>query len=393
MLDLWTESSQRYAESRDRLVPASSLGAVVKDEKSYRLVDVDFPVPVPFQVAALLVAEDAGLNLALSGGESGQVQATMIDVPADVALNELGRMVGLVAVIENELVRFIAPDQASSEVAVIANGVTDAEVIEEVLKVSLPGAEAVAANGRVAVVGSRAQLTQAMAINEALQGGRDGWLVDVQLVQASQLLSRSLGIGTTIDASANVGAAAGLTDGGPRVADASIGLAVAAQAVLTAVETQTDAKLITTGSVFVMEGGSGSINQGESVPIPQRTTSPEGTVSVSGFTFVDTGFLVDVGATRLVDGRVLLNVSPELSNVTGFVEDAPTIARSRVESTLILEDGQWSVLSGLDSEAVLRSGSGLPGRSRAFFGGASTDQAERDRLLVLVRARRISASS
>jgi hypothetical protein len=375
-------------------VQPSRLGLVrAESDREFERVTVEIPAPMPWQTVALLIAQDAGLSLALGADAAGEVQIAVTDVPADDALRQVGELVGLVPVFEGDSVRFVNQDDAARGIAVLAPGVTSAAAVVEVLQLALPGAEAVAVDGRVAVAGDRQLLEAATGIVGVLQGGRDGWIVDVRLMSVSDSLASQVGLGTSLDGEASLLAGVAATDGGPFVADVGAGVDVAARVIMAASETSSAARLVTTGTLYVMEGGTGSLNQGDSVPIPLRVTSPEGTVTTTGYQFVDTGFIVDVAAFRLEDGRVMLNVVPEVSNVTGFVEEAPQVQRSTVNATLVLAADTWGIVSGLEGFGDVRSGEGLPGRSSSLFGGLVGSQRTTDRLLVLVRARRITASS
>ncbi len=239
---------------------------------------------------------------------------------------------------------------------------------------------------RLVVVGQPRELSAIADGMAVLDQGPDGWLLSVYVVQASDDLSTelgvSLGLGAKLDVSAVLTRGAAVFSG-PR-----------AEFLLSAVgrasQSGSSTKLVTEGSLFVLEGYDANMSQGEVIPVARRTVSDQGTVTINGYEQVRTGFQFKASARR-VPGGVLLQLEPTLSQVTRFIGEVPATSERSVRGTVVVSDGDWIVLSGLDAAAWLNSTQGTPGLPAAV--SLTNDQTTSARLLILVRARRAFSSA
>ena len=120
----------------------------------------------------------------------------------------------------------------------------------------------------------------------------------------------------------------------------------------------------------------------------RRTVSSEGTVTVTGFDDVESGFVLEVTARR-VPGGVLLDLVPTLSTVTGFVGGKPVLAKRSMDASAVFDSGDWLVLSGLDSLSGSADASGMPGVPWLQSNSVASD---RSTLVLAVRAVRVFSS-
>ena len=79
--------------------------------------------------------------------------------------------------------------------------------------------------------------------------------------------------------------------------------------------------------LIVKEGGTGTWKDGEKVPIPRKTVSSEGTVTTTGYDYVETGLNVKamVAQSRL-GGLLTLEIS--MSEIKSYVEEVPLTSQS-----------------------------------------------------------------
>lgn len=99
-------------------------------------------------------------------------------------------------------------------------------------------------------------------------------------------------------------------------------------------------------SLVLLEGKESSIQSTEEIPVPQRTVSPEGTISISGYETVSSGISIKLLATAVPVGiRVL--IQPEVADLIRFVDEKPIIARRGISTTVIVEHDSTILLSGL----------------------------------------------
>ncbi len=139
-----------------------------------------------------------------------------------------------------------------------------------------------------------------------------------------------------------------------------------------------EVQALSTGTVVVVEGEKARWQAGERVPIPRRTISPQGTVSVSGYDSVDVGYICELAVRRNPEG-ITVSVKPEISSIIGFVEDAPRVATRSIESVAYLRDGSYLVVSGLDEWRVQTS--------TPFVGVGGRSSESGSRVLFILRAK------
>ncbi len=107
------------------------------------------------------------------------------------------------------------------------------------------------------------------------------------------------------------------------------------------------AKILSAPNLILRRGVEGSIITGEEVPI-QTQTITSGSVSTST-TFKSVGIKLRVTPVTVEDGRIRLQINPEVSNVTRYDErtGAPIIAVRSANTELEIGDGQLVSIGGL----------------------------------------------
>jgi type II secretory pathway component GspD/PulD (secretin) len=103
---------------------------------------------------------------------------------------------------------------------------------------------------------------------------------------------------------------------------------------------------------------------------------------------VRTDFILDAAARR-VPGGVRLDLEPTISSIAGYVEGAPIVNESCVTASVVADDGDWIVLSGLRTDEASNERAGLPGGLGSRLTSDQERRAASSRLLLLVRAERV----
>ena len=121
----------------------------------------------------------------------------------------------------------------------------------------------------------------------------------------------------------------------------------------------TDAKTLASPKVLAVNGQEARIQIGESLGYLTTTTTQ--TASVQTANFLDLGVVLSVTPQISRDGRILMNVKPEVSSgrintVTGLPDSETT----EVESTVLLPNGHAMVIGGLIKEENTDQQSKLP---------------------------------
>lgn len=314
---------------------------------------------------------------------TGAVAAEFVNVDAQTAFEQMAAAAQVEVAYVGGVVSF-SKSSGQQALSVYDLGYTGPDLAAAVSQ--LGEAKTRVVGDRLVVVGKPRELDAIAEGIDVLTEGPDGWLLSVYVFQASEELSTELGVSLGLGAKVDVSAV--LTRGaavftGPRAEFLLSAVGRASQA-------GSSTRLVTEGSLFVLEGRDASMSQGEVIPVPRRTVSDQGTVTINGYEQVRTGFQFTATARR-VPGGVLLDLEPTLSQVTRFIGEVPATSERTVRGTVVVSDGDWVVLSGLDAASWLVSSQGTP-----YVPGAislDNEQTSASRLLILVRARRAFSSA
>lgn len=321
---------------------------VIGDVKGWNLPESLHRFPITYmcdgerwQIVIKQICEQAGVNYIIpTEGES-------IDLPITVTyrrarfgsvLFAVARMGGFTPVFDGDSVSFRAGVRAQH--AWLSTGYIPSDRASAVFKQLFSEKESQELGRGVFIPDiSEEELEQAKEI-QRLMGSvhNEEWVLSVWILEVDSSFRETFGIELT-----HFGAGA-LTIG----TDLSsfIGRAVV-EMTLRADRDAQFANLLTGGTLIVTEGTTSRLQNGETIPIPQRRVSPEGSVTTTGFTTVSTGLIIEASG-RAVPGGFELTLRPELSSVIGFVEDHPRIATRNLTCTVTVNDGDWILLAGLD---------------------------------------------
>ncbi|GEM_PF-2853186 len=348
-------------------------------------------VDSPASMILLDMADQAGLSIIVPPNVSDQLLTVDLrDVPARDAFDRVGALLDYAPYLTGGTVHFEPIDRQVSAFTVFRAGHAETTQLSDALR-AVAGPEAVVATfgDRMVVAGSQRAVDAANELADGFLTGPDGWRLEVRVVSISDTLRRQLGFDWDLSAEAAISPRASTGDlAGTVLTGASAGIVV--RVLAEATEQGTEAFVETSATLYVLEGGQASINQGDRVPIPRFQTSPEGTTTVVGFDYIETGFTLDASAQR-VPGGVRLALEPVISNVTGFVEQAPITTESRVNVEAVVTSGDWLVVSGLRAAQGSITTGRLPG-TRSFLFQTKDNTISETSLVVLLRADRVYAS-
>lgn len=166
------------------------------------------------------------------------------------------------------------------------------------------------------------------------------------------------------------------------------------RAVLNALESESDVRILSSPSILVLDNSSAEISVGDEIPVPTRqsTSNNDSTApTVNEIEYRDTGILLSVSPRINSGGLVTLEVSQEVSDaVTTQTSgiDAPTISQRRINTSVAIQNGESVLLGGLIRERQDDNRSGLPGISRVplignLFGQSSNSDRKSELLMIL----------
>lgn len=126
---------------------------------------------------------------------------------------------------------------------------------------------------------------------------------------------------------------------------------------LNAAETKGYVKILAEPKLLAIDGKPGSFNVGDEIPIPS-SMGQYGNVS---YQFKSTGVILNFTPTILEkSNRVILKLSPEVSQIGASYNGIPGFKTRKVDTTVELADGETLVLAGLLSHNASETDSKVP---------------------------------
>ncbi len=169
-----------------------------------------------------------------------------------------------------------------------------------------------------------------------------------------------------------------------------------ANVALSALSSVTDVNVISSPTLVVVDNREGILQIGDQVPIATQTSSQtlEGSIVLTQVEYRDTGILLRVKPRVGADGRVNMEISQEVSDVSPTRTsgiDSPTISTRKVQTSAVLRDGQTLALGGLVTESNNKTRAKVPGLGDVpvlgnLF-GVKSSRKNRTELLILIRPR------
>lgn len=338
---------------------------------------------VPFPAVCVDLAYELGVSVAVPPGlEEKLVSVVFEDTQGEEAFQALARQIEYRAFYSGGVVRF--EKGSGGDIAVFRPGYESVDDAAEAARaIAGESAKVVKLGDRIAVVADRDAVMRIEGLSDFLKVGPDGWAIEFRLYECTDVVLRRAGIEYEAGGSLRFEGSVGHEGGTLRGSRAALLL----EAVADFAAQDTSSEVLTEGVAYLVEGRDVVIQSGDVVPIPQRTVSPEGTVSTNGYDFVRTGLNLNLRGQRVPNG-LLLTINPEVSEVTGFVEEAPIVSTRRIESAAVVDSGEWIVLVGLGAsrDVESRDASGLPLGRRTRDGRFSS-------VVIGIRATRVTASN
>lgn len=167
-----------------------------------------------------------------------------------------------------------------------------------------------------------------------------------------------------------------------------------AQVVISALQSHTDVKIVSSPNLTVIDQQTATIQVGDQVPIVTKSvqdTTSGANIVANDVEFRDTGVILKVTPQIRSANEVLLAINQEVSSVvptTSSAIDSPTISQRKIESTVLVPNGNAIVLGGLISTDNEASGDGLPGTQKTILEtlfGSHKATNSRSELIVIIR--------
>ena len=165
-----------------------------------------------------------------------------------------------------------------------------------------------------------------------------------------------------------------------------------AAALITALDSVTDVKLLQTPSILVRNNQEATLNVGDRIPVVSTSVNPNqgNTGTISQVQYLDTGTILKVRPRVTQDGTVFIELVQEVSAPSGS-RDAngnQAISTNRLKTSAVAQSGDTVLLAGLISETDSKDSKGIPGLARipvigGLFGQQGTTR-RRSEIIILL---------
>jgi type IV pilus assembly protein PilQ len=345
------------------------------------------PVSFDFQDADLRAVlrtfhEITGLNIVIDPAVQGTVNVALTDVPWDQALDIILRANKLGYIVDGTIVRIaplsaladeetqrrrLAEEQAlSGELRVLTKTLSYAraqDLVQLLTRSTLSQRGTVQVDARtntLIITDLQARLTTAEELLTTLDKPQPQVEIEARIVQANKNYSRQLGVqwgfngrvdpalgNTTNLAFPNSGAISGNVDL-PGPSSSAINLALGSvngafnlDAALTAAENSGNARVLSTPRVSTQNNIEAEIAQG--VQIPYQTVA-NNTVTTS---FKDAALVMRVKPQITAAGTVIMTIMVDKGSPGAIFNGIPSINTQRANTTVLLNDGETTVIGGI----------------------------------------------
>lgn len=210
----------------------------------------------------------------------------------------------------------------------------------------------VSMEGGLVVVSDRVEVLGrvSLMLQDVERAPAESWVVQLHIVSVSDSINQTTGLDVT--PTADIALSFARASSGDTTSIAS--LSTALSAVLRA-SYQTDLVRLEASPMFVMvDGSQAKQSDGKQVPVPKRTTSSEGTVTTEDYQIVETGLIVTLALRDIGQSRARINLAIELSEIVGYVEDAPVVDGLEFETRSIVTAGGVYLLGSMQQTKLHR---------------------------------------
>lgn len=261
----------------------------------------------------------------------------------------------------------IATPQELQEIVTAIRGLTD---IRRMFPITSMNA--------LVVRGSRSELALVDKLIHDIDKARAEVIIDVLVLEVSKSNTRDLGFAPTSGGVPGINLPIGFTGGGETGLPVSALGGVSTRdwsttlpgAQLTALFSRSDSNLLQSPRIRATDNQQASLRIGERFPVATGSFQPGiGGVGANSlvntqFNFEEIGVNIDILPKIHNDREISMHIAIEISNVRDVIDlggiDQPIIGQRTIEHDVRLQEGEASILGGLNNESVFTSKSGVP---------------------------------
>jgi len=419
-LSTWLKPSF-YVLSLTILLLLTNVTYAQEEDRTYSLNLVDEDIKTVIK----LLASESGKNFIIPEGVTGKVTLTLDKMKLNDALDVILKSHGLGYISEKGVIRIVkfsevevAGEELSIEVFTM-NYARASDLVNQVKGVLSPkGTVSVDARTNSFIIKDTKKGTEdAVQLIGKLDSRTPQILIEARIIEANNNFSRNLGIqwggkysssGDTITGGASLGTApsgnnfavnlpaSGATSGiGMSVGSLSKNLVLDVQ--LAAAEKNGEIKIVSTPKVTTVNNRPAKVSGGETFYVKSTTSTTVGTTTALTSITAVTSLVVTPQVSA--DGNILLAVetSRDEPDFDKVVDGVPGIITKSASTTVLVKDGETTVIGGLYKNARRATETSVPFLSKipviGWFFKSKSKVEENEELLIFITPRIIKSQS
>lgn len=323
----------------------------------------------PLEEVYAMLSRQERVNIMLGQGVDGSVSVNLYNVTLDEAIRAIAAAAGYVVELRDNTYMIVSIEDAGKDalgghtrIRTFKVQYTDPEVVAEVLEKHL------SRFGKITTLTSRSLLVVEDLPDFLTR--MESMLAEIDL-QPRQILieAKILEIALTADQTYGIDWEAAFKIGETMGTVLATGLAPRTDGLITIIDgtnfdlvfnalgTKGRIRTLSTPKLLVLENQEAEVVVGDRTGF--RVTTTINQVTSESVEFVDSGVILKVRASVDREGRILLDIHPEVSSAT-VTDGVPSIKTTEVTTTMLAEDGQHIFIGGLIRNLDSQARKGIP---------------------------------
>ncbi|MEX0655462.1 MAG: hypothetical protein WD151_15165 [Phycisphaeraceae bacterium] len=328
---------------------------------------------MPLSEFAHWVSREAGISIVIDANlDNRPVTIDLVDEPVNSSLGAIARRVG-VQVSRSGTLYYLGGLRPEDRGVLVRRVVRlDADQVRAAIETLLSdhGRVTVAADG-LAMVGDRVEVLERVheLLDSVERAPLDAWVLQMYVMSITERDSSEFGL--DVMPSFELAQRVGQASVDPIAAS---GLRAALTATLRASRGNEDVEMVASPLLIVGDGRRARLSDATVIPIPRRSVSDQGTVTVTGYDHVPVGLTVEVSIRDAADAG-MVDLSLDMSQLGGMVDEAPIRLQRLIETTAPLVSGGVYLIGAWDVTDARRAWAGQLGTVREVEQRNTTVQA------------------
>jgi type II secretory pathway component GspD/PulD (secretin) len=321
---------------------------VKRAESPQKLITISTP-GMPLSQFALLLSNETGASIVVQAGLDQQTVAVdLIEQTLEQTLHVVARRLGVEVTKQGTLFYIGSLRREDRGLLVRRVRRLNADELRSCVQVlqSEQGAVASFSDGLL-VIGDRVEVLTRIdeLLTQVEQADSATWVLQLYLVSLEKSALRDLGFDArpSLEVASTFAAASASSPTPAGLLALNGGL----NSVLRAAANNSDATLIAEPLFYLSDGADSEFSRGENVPVARKAVTGQGVIETTSYQNIKTGLVCKVALRELRADAARLTLDVSLSDIVGFVEQAPRTREDRYTTQAEIQSGGVYLLGSL----------------------------------------------